>query len=239
MKIFAIADLHLALNEKIDKPMDIFGDGWENHVGRLEEHWHSLVSEDNVVLVPGDISWALRLDDAMADLDWIHSLPGRKVLLKGNHDLWWIRINYLNTLYDDMKFLQNDCYYIEEADTAICGARGWVIPGDDEFEEHDKKIYVRDLGRLENSLRAAEKTGAKTLIAMTHYPPAITAIPDTEVTSLLESYRVRTCVYGHLHGMNVFGKGIKGEHNGVDYRLVSLDYLGAKPLLIYDTEQME
>ena len=108
MKIFAIADLHLSFHENIDKPMSIFGAGWEDYEKRLSDYWHELISPEDVVILPGDLSWGLSLEEALPDLEWIHRLPGRKVLLKGNHDLWWSRITYLNTLYEDIHFLQND-----------------------------------------------------------------------------------------------------------------------------------
>ena len=134
MKIFAIADLHLSFHENIDKPMSIFGAGWEDYEKRLSDYWHELISPEDVVILPGDLSWGLSLEEALPDLEWIHRLPGRKVLLKGNHDLWWSRITYLNTLYEDIHFLQNDCVLLTEEETggeriAICGSRGWVLPG--------------------------------------------------------------------------------------------------------------
>lgn len=237
MKIFAIADLHLSFNENIDKPMDIFGGGWEQHTDRLKAAWMEMVSPEDVVVIPGDISWAMRIEDAMADFQWIHSLPGTKLISKGNHDLWWNRIKYLNTLFDDIVFLQNDCYYIEAADTVICATRGWPYPGSDEFSEHDEKIYRREAGRLKMSLDAAGKAapGAR-IIAALHYPPTDASGKETEFTDILESYGVSECLYGHLHGMPSYSKGVKGDVRGVNYRLVSLDYLGAVPKLIADTD---
>jgi predicted phosphohydrolase len=236
MKIFAIGDLHLSFDENVNKSMEIFGEGWENYETRLKEAWCDAVSEEDVVIVPGDLSWGLKLSEAMADLNWIHELPGQKVLLKGNHDLWWSRISYIKTLFDDMFFIQNDCYYAEEADTAICGTRGWILPGSEEFTEHDSRIYRREVMRLGFSLDAAKKTGAGRIIAAMHYPPADALSKQSEFTDLLEENGVSHCVYGHLHGQIAFGKGIKGEHGGTEYRLVSLDYLGARPKLILDTD---
>ena len=138
MKIYAIADLHLSFDERIDKPMDVFGPGWGDHAERVKAAWTELVTDDDIVIIAGDISWGLKLDEAMADLDWIHELPGQKVLLRGNHDLWWCRIQHLRTLYDDMHFLQNDCYYVEALDLAICGSRGWPTPDATTYTEHDE-----------------------------------------------------------------------------------------------------
>lgn len=232
MKIFAIGDLHLSFNENIDKPMSIFGSGWDNYEARLKTAWEERITDEDVVILPGDLSWSLKLEEAIDDLNWIHALPGKKILLKGNHDLWWSKINYINTLYDDMTFLQNTCYYIEEADIAICGSRGWVVPGSDEFKEHDMKIYKRELGRLESSLNEAKRLGAGRIIVALHYPPADAIHTTSGFTELMSKYNVTNCLYGHLHGMAAFGKAIKNTHDGIEYKLVSLDYLGAIPKLI-------
>ncbi|NLY87920.1 MAG: serine/threonine protein phosphatase [Clostridiales bacterium] len=235
MKIFAIADLHLSLNESTNKPMGVFGEEWENHAERLKEAWGEIVSERDIVLIPGDISWALRLQEAMPDIEWIHSLPGIKILSKGNHDLWWSKIKYLNSLYEDVIFLQNESYYIESENIIICATRGWPYPGSDEYTKHDEKIYNREILRLKMGLDSARKKApdAKIIVAL-HYPPAGQDGTETEFTKTLEEYGVWKCVYGHLHGQLAYGKGIKGEFRGVEYKLVSFDYLGAKPKLIYD-----
>lgn len=237
MKIFAISDLHLSHGENIDKPMDIFGGGWENHTGRLREYWEELVSDGDIVLIPGDISWGLRLGEAIADFDWLHTLPGIKIISKGNHDLWWSKINYLNTLYDDIVFLQNDCYVPEDTGIVITASRGWPYPGSEEYTEHDEKIYARELQRLRLGLDAAKNRAPDArIIACLHYPPSDPGGRETGFTQLLEEYKVWKCIYGHLHGHPAFGRGIKGECRGIEYQLVSLDYLGAKPKLIYDKE---
>lgn len=234
VKIFAIADLHLSFNNGINKPMDDFGDEWIDHANRLRDHWDELVSEEDILLLPGDLSWALKPADAVEDLDWIHERPGKKLLLKGNHDLWWSSIKKLNAMYEDMRFIQNDCYYINEIDTAVAGTRGWIMPGTEGFDDSDEKIYRRELLRLEMSLSAAASTGAEKIVAMTHYPPAYENSDGSAFTDLLESYGVSKCVYGHLHGANVWLKGIRGERKGIDYKLVALDFLGAKPKMIFD-----
>lgn len=238
MKIFAIADLHLSFNENIDKPMDMFGKGWENHAARLRENWERLVSEDDLVLIPGDVSWALRIDEAMADFEWIHDLPGTKIISKGNHDLWWSRIKYLNSLYDDIIFLQNECCVVPGANIVIAASRGWPYPGSDEYSAHDEKIYARELGRMRMGLDAAKKEAPDArIIACLHYPPAGPSGKATAFTDLLEEYGVWKCIYGHLHGMPAFTTGIRGEVRGVEYMLTSLDYLGAVPKLICESEE--
>lgn len=236
MRIFAIADLHLSFDENIDKPMDKFGPGWEGHPQRLKENWENTVTSEDIVMIPGDISWGLRIEEAMADFEWIHALPGIKLLSKGNHDLWWSRIQYLNSLYDDIIFLQNECYVVEGEDIVITASRGWPYPGSDEYTEHDEKIYARELGRMKMGLDAAKREAPDSrVIACLHYPPAGPNGRETEFTKLLEEYGVWKCVYGHLHGMPAYATGIKGNCRGIEYILASYDYLGAKPKLIYDS----
>ena len=238
MKIFAIADLHLSFGENTDKPMDKFGVGWDNHTQRLKENWLKLVSDEDIVLIPGDISWGLRLEEAIADFAWLHSLPGTKILSKGNHDLWWSRITYLNSLYDDVVFLQNSCYEPECGGIVITASRGWPYPGSDEYTEHDEKIYARELQRLRLGLDSARaKAPDSRIIVCLHYPPSDPSGRQTGFTDLLEEYGVWKCVYGHLHGQVAFGRGIKGLVRGIRYQLVSLDYIGTVPKLIYDSEE--
>lgn len=235
MKIFAIGDLHLSMDPRIEKPMDIFGSRWQNHAEKVADFWNGLVTDEDVVILPGDISWGLRQEEAMADLTWIHGLPGRKVIIKGNHDLWWTSVSKLNKLFDDITFLQNKCYMA--GDAAICGSRGWVCPGSDGFSAHDEKIYKRELIRLELSLKEAEQMGAKHLISALHFPPTNDKLQPSGFTDLMAACGVKTCVYGHLHGKEAFKKGLKGRLDGVEYKLVSLDYLEGKPELIYQSEE--
>ena len=237
MRIFAIADLHLSFNINIDKPMDKFGPGWEGHPGRLKENWEKTVTDNDVVLIPGDISWALRIEEAMEDFEWIHRLPGTKLISKGNHDLWWNRIQYLNSLYDDIIFLQNECYVIEGENIVVTASRGWPYPGSPEYTEHDEKIYARELGRMKLGLDAAVKAApGSRIIACLHYPPSDPSGRETGFTRLLEEYKVWKCIYGHLHGMPAYNTGIKGWVRGIEYRLVSLDFLDSVPKLIYESE---
>ena len=232
MAIYAIGDLHLSLDPRIEKPMDVFGPSWRNHSERLEENWRSVVTEDDLVIICGDISWGLRLEEAMADLDFVANLPGTKVLTKGNHDLWWAAISKLNAIDPRLIFLQNTAYRWK--DVAICGTRGWICPGTDGFDDHDQKIYDRELLRLGMSLDAAEKTGAKTIIASLHYPPSNDKHQESGFTEMLAGRGVKTCVYGHLHGREAFKNGYKGIWNGVEYKLVSLDYINAMPVKIWE-----
>ena len=237
MGLYAIGDLHLSFDERIQKPMDIFGPSWVNHHEKVRKNWEEKVGEEDLVIIPGDVSWGLRADEAMADLRWIHRLPGRKVITKGNHDLWWTSVTRLNRLYDDMTFLQNHCYMTAEG-IAVCGTRGWICPGTEGFDEHDEKIYNRELLRLEFSLKEAEKAGAKMTIAALHYPPTNDKLQGSGFTRMLEDFNVQMCVYGHLHGKDAFKNGIKGVFNGIEYRLVSLDYVEGEPQLICCTDQL-
>lgn len=230
MSIYAIGDLHLALDSKIDKPMDVFGDSWKDHTRRLESAWRETVGAEDTVIVAGDISWGLKLAEAMADLDFLDSLPGHKAVIKGNHDLWWNSITRLNSLYDSTKFIQNSC--IEAEGWYICGTRGWVCPGSEDFSEADEKIYRRETGRLKASLDSALNRGAERIIAVTHFPPTNDKFQDSEFTRLMSEAGVDTALYGHLHGADAFGKGLQGIFNGVNYQLVSLDYLDCSLKLV-------
>jgi predicted phosphohydrolase len=226
MKIFAIGDLHLSLSS--EKPMDVFGPEWARHDERVAAAWRELVGDEDVVIVPGDISWALRIADAAADLDWIHALPGQKIFIRGNHDLWWQGIKRLNTLYEDIVFLQNDHARLENG-MFVCGSRGWELPGTD-FGENDKKILARELVRLKLSLDSAVAAGAGEILAAIHFPPAVAPQYRSVFTELLEQYPVKQVVYGHLHGTAAFSKGIRGLRGGILYRLVSSDYLDFRPV---------
>lgn len=233
MKIFAIGDLHLSFGEKVEKPMDIFGARWVGHAERLRKNWEETVTSEDVVIICGDISWGLRLEEAEADFRWIDNLLGRKLIFKGNHDLWWQSSGKLNRLYgsETMEFVQNKAAFIEDGDKkiAVCGSRGWICPGNSDFGEDDKKIYERELLRLEMSLKDAKALGADEIIGVLHFPPTNENMQPSGFTRLMTEYGVKTCIYGHLHGEDAYKNGIKGILNGVRYELVSLDYLEACP----------
>ncbi|QXM05531.1 metallophosphoesterase [Crassaminicella indica] len=230
MAIYVIGDLHLSFG--VDKPMDIFGAHWVNHHEKIRKNWINLINHNDLVLIPGDTSWAMNLDEAMVDLEWVHSLPGQKILIRGNHDYWWSSVTKMNRLFEDIKFLQNN-YFIYE-NYAICGTRGWICPNDYKFTEHDKKIYERELHRLKLSIEAAVKDGYKELLVMTHYPPTNDKLQPSEFTKIYEAYGVKKVIYGHLHGKESFDGGLQGEKNGVYYYLTSCDALEFKPLKILD-----
>ena len=227
MSIFAIADLHLAQSPELEKPMDIFGNRWYNHEERIRESWCNEIKQEDTVIVAGDISWALKLDEAVCDLDWIDRLPGRKILLKGNHDLWWAGINKLNSMYDSIRFLQYDSVTVE--DVSICGTRGWITPDDDDYTEGDEKIYKRELLRLESSLKSADRDE---IIGFLHYPPVSDPRKFSGFQQLFEDYGVKEVYYGHIHGEEGFKRAIQGNYHGINYRLISADYLNCKPIKI-------
>ncbi len=223
MRLFAIGDLHLPGGE--EKPMDVFGTQWENHMERISKDWREKVQQDDVVLIPGDISWAMQLRAAVPDLELIGQLPGRKVLLKGNHDYWWNAISQVRAhLPEGMYAIQHDA--IETDAAVICGTRGWLLPTAEAGQTpEDEKIFHRELMRLQLSIEAAMAIkGDKPLVVMTHFPPLFEAEKSTPVTELLEQYPVHTVVYGHLHGAGIRA-GFNGIWNGIRYQLVSCDAL--------------
>ena len=228
MSIFAIADIHLSRAPGTEKPMDIFGERWIDHENRIANNWRKQVGESDTVIIPGDISWGMKLEDSMYDLDWLNQLPGRKILIKGNHDLWWTGINRLNSLYESgIRFLQYDSITVEGV--SICGSRGWITPDDDEFTEADEKVYKRELLRLESSLKAAE---TDEIIGFMHFPPVSKPTSFSGFQQLFEDYGVKKVYYGHIHGEEGFKNTIQGEYHGIEYRLISADYLNCKPIKI-------
>lgn len=221
MAIYAIGDLHLSGYS--NKPMNIFGDHWTDHENKIKRSWMEKVKDEDAILIPGDISWAMTLDKAMIDLEWIADLPGTKYLIKGNHDYWWSSITKLNLLFDSMNFIQNNFFVYMEY--AICGTRGWNCPNHYKFTDHDKKIYLREVNRLEMSLKAAKQKGYDNIIAMLHYPPTNDKLEPSLFTETFEKYNVSYVIYGHLHDEASYGYGLQGIHNGVNYKLVSCDYI--------------
>lgn len=227
MALWAISDLHLAFNQ--DKPMNIFGQNWEKHDEKIKENWMNKIKEEDTIIIAGDISWSINIEEGFEDLEWVHKLPGRKIMVRGNHDYWWQGINKLNSLYDNMKFIQNNFFVYE--DYAICGTRGWILPNSNNFTEHDKKIYTRECIRLKLSLDAAVKKGYTKIIVVTHYPPIYEESGETEIFNIIKEYGVETVIYGHLHGPSL-KKAFNGEKDNVKYIMTSSDYLDFNPILI-------
>ncbi len=228
MNFFAISDLHLSFFK--DKPMDIFGDNWKNHHIKLKKNWLEVVGDDDFVFIPGDISWAKSLEEFKPDVEFIHSLTGKKIFLAGNHDYWWGSTAALNEMYEDMFFMKNT--YVPFDDFALCGTRGWLCPNDTFFTPHDKKIYLREAGRLERSLDRAVSAGFEKIIVMNHYPLTNDKKENSLFIDIIKKYPVERVIYGHLHGENSFYSSFQGVVDGIEFTLVSSDYLNFMPVKI-------
>lgn len=225
MKIFSIADLHLSFNSQ--KPMDVFGYEWKNHFLKIKDNWQKKVKEDDLVILPGDISWALRFQEADMDLLWIDRLNGKKVILKGNHDYWWTSLKKMQGKYKSIFFLHNNAY--EYNDKLIVGTRGWLLKTNPAFEEKDSKIYSRELLRLEFSIKEALKISKKKeIIACIHYPPVMKNDYNNEFIDIFKKYKIKNVICGHLHDMQAWKNAIIGYFEGINYHLVSCDYLDFK-----------
>lgn len=227
-KIFAISDLHLGFS--CSKPMDIFGERWKNHEEKLLKNWQKTVKADDIVLIAGDISWEMYVKDAVLDFNFINKLNGTKIITKGNHDYWWDTLSKLNKFLDEnnfntIKFLHNTNVLFN--DTVICGTKGYPETEGIPTGEEEKKLYNREILRLENAVRDAKKTNAEKIIVMLHYPPGT----DSEFARILQEAEVDFCIYGHLHG-GTFGAVTSGNIKGVEYRLTSADYLNFSPIEI-------
>ncbi len=226
MHIYAIGDLHLSFSS--DKPMDMFGPAWENHADRLLAAWEATITQDDLVLIPGDISWAMQLKDALPDLAFIGKLPGKKLLLRGNHDYWWSSLTQVRTaLPEGMYALQNDAFPFGQY--AICGTRGWTCPNAGNFTAQDQKIFDREVQRLALSLGSLPD--GKIPIVMTHFPPYCEPEFDTAFTQLFVRYGVQKAVYAHLHGY-AHKLAFIGVRDGVEYVFAAGDYLGFQPIKI-------
>lgn len=227
--IYTIGDLHLSLG--CDKPMDIFA-GWTNHVERLKDNWNSKITENDTVILLGDHSWALKLEDSLKDLEFIHKeLNGKKILVKGNHDLWWSTMNKITNFVNEngftsITFLFNNAYLAEGI--SICGTRGWIR--ENKKVEVDVKVLAREAGRLEASLKEGVRLGGE-LAAFIHYPPIYGTEENVYLTEVLHKYGVKRCFYAHLHGSSIRG-ALNGERDGVTYRLVSADGVNFDPVRV-------
>ena len=227
MAIYAIADLHLSFEQ--NKPMNIFGDNWDHHTEKIKENWINKVKEDDCVILPGDFSWATYLENTKCDFSYINELPGRKILLKGNHDYWWTTLtsmrNFLESnKFKNIEFLYNNSYCIENK--IIVGTRGWNILDN----ENESKMIKRENARLELSIKnGIEKYGKdKEMIAFFHYPPitsnSVYKKEKNDFIETLERYNIKKCYYGHLHGKS-HKDAVEGEIDGIKYKLISADYL--------------
>ena len=224
MSIFGISDLHLSFGS--DKPMDIFP-GWNNHTDRIRANWKRLITENDTVVLPGDLSWALKLEDTKKDFEFLKSLPGKKILLKGNHDLWWNTRKKIHEFFakadiNDVEIVYNNC--VVSQGYAVAGTRGWFYD-----DPSNKKVLLREAGRLNTSLSEAEKTGLP-ILTFLHYPPVYGDYNCPEILDILKKHNIHKVFYGHIHGAG-FHKAVAKFEN-IEFKLLSCDCLDFTPLLI-------
>ncbi len=221
MKIFSISDLHLS--GVCDKPMNVFGAGWENHFEKIQSDWNEKVSDEDIVLICGDTSWGTVLGEGLYDLHSLKNLKGKKVFIRGNHDYWWNGITKLRDSApdDSFYFLQNDC--VRFAGVVICGSRGWTCPGSADYTDHDEKLYMREAERFKlcfNQVEKVREEGDK-LLVMIHYPPFSLKSPETQFTRLFEENKADKVIFGHIHGEAYFP--LRTVKNGIEYIMTSCD----------------
>lgn len=226
MQLYVIGDTHLSFG--VDKPMDIFR-GWSDYVDRLETNWRDIVSQDDTVLIAGDISWGMSLKEALPDFKFIDSLPGKKIIMKGNHDYWWETKTKMERFFNEngigsISVLFNNSYRI--GDVSVFGTRGWFY---DAHGEHDEKVINREIGRLKLSFAEAEKLGGEA-VAFLHYPPVYAGRECPEIMTALIECGVKRCYYGHLHGKRNHELAVTGIYKGIDFYLVAGDYTGFRPI---------
>lgn len=225
MSLFVIGDTHLSLST--DKPMDIFG-GWKNYMQRLEENWRSVVQPQDTVIIPGDVSWGMSLEQAKEDFLFLHRLPGKKILMKGNHDYWWATRAKMESFLegnglDSLSILHNNAVSVEGL--SLCGSRGWMF---EQGQEHDKKIINREACRIRASLQDAQRFGEQEKVLFLHYPPVFMQDSIPEFFEVMNQYGVRRCYYGHIHSQGC-RFAFQGEWCGVQLEMVSADYLRFMP----------
>lgn len=228
MSLFAIGDLHLSLNG--DKPMDVFGGRWQDYTNKIKKGFEAVVSENDVTVLCGDLTWGMDLDGAKEDFLFIDALPGKKIILKGNHDYWWSTASAAKKFFAEndirtIDVLHNN--FFEYGDAAICGTRGWFYE-EEKGGEHDRKILARECLRLEASLKAA---GDREKYVFLHYPPKYLGYECPEILKLLKDYDVKMCCFGHIHSKGC-ASAFCGELNGTAFKLVSADYLDFVPAKI-------
>ena len=226
MSLYVIADLHLPLG--VNKPMDIFG-GWDNYVERLEYNWQRKIKPEDTVVLPGDFCWALKIPESLPDFQFLEKLNGRKLLLKGNHDLWWVSVTKVRNFFAENGIHSADVVFnscAEYEGLGICGTRGWISEYGETVED---KVLAREAGRLDASICAAEAQGLKPVVFL-HYPPLYLTGVNEPIMEVLQRHRITEVFYGHIHGKKGHACAFKGERDGINYHLVSSDYLQFDPL---------
>lgn len=231
MALFTLADLHLATG--VQKPMDIFGGRWQGYTEKIVKNWNALVAPEDTVVLGGDISWGISLAEARGDFALIESLPGRKIILKGNHDLWWETAAKMHRFFEEngfhsMDFLHNNCFFYGK--TALCGTRGW--PFEEDFSDpHNEKIFRRELLRLEASLKLGVAQQPEEIICFLHYPPLYANFRCGPMIELMQRYGVTRCIYGHLHSESL-RFAVEGVRDGIEWRLASGDHVDFTPVFL-------
>ncbi len=223
MALYTMADFHLSFST--EKPMDVFGERWKGHAEKIALRWP--LTEEDTLVMPGDFSWAINLEELAADMTFLEQLPGKKILSKGNHDYWWETMAKLNRFaadYPSVSFLHNNAHTV--GDISVCGTRGWTLENSDE----DEKVLNREVGRLKMSLERAEKEP----LVFLHYPPLFGNLRCEPILEVLKEYGVKECYYGHLHGPGAANVAVQGEVDGICFRLVSADHLDFTPLKLRD-----
>jgi len=223
--LYAIGDLHLSLGA--DKPMDIFGGGWSNYMEKIISGF-SVLEPDDVLVLCGDTSWGMTFEESLADFKFISELPGRKIILKGNHDYWWTTVKKMKEFFDDngienIDILNNNCFFY--GDAAICGTRGWMMEGEADVE-HNAKIMARETARLRASLQAAGDADVK--LCFLHYPPRFNCLVCEDIVSAMSEYNVKRCWYSHVHSQG-HRLAVQGEVDGIFYEMISADFVGFVP----------
>ena len=227
MALFVIADLHLSFGT--NKPMDIFS-GWNNYEKKLEEYWRYQIKEEDTVVIPGDISWAMNLDEALPDFEFIHNLPGKKLITKGNHDYWWTTISKMKNFlrdnhFDSIDFIFNNSFEVGEF--CVCGTRGWFF---EETEMADPKIMAREFGRLEASLNYSKNPMLEQIVFL-HFPPIFGDYICFEIIEILKRHKIKRCYYGHIHG-NAAKNAFNGIYENIKFQLISSDFINFTPIML-------
>jgi predicted phosphohydrolase len=230
MSVYTISDLHLSLSDP-NKSMDIFK-GWENYIQRIHDNWIKNVMPEDTVIIVGDTSWVMKLEDTKKDFEFLHSLPGTKIIIKGNHDFWWSGITKINNFLKENNFssiipLLND--YIPCENLCICGSRGWILNSQ---KDADKKILLREIGRLRTSIKKADNCGNLEKIVFIHYPPIFLNTSNHQILDVLGESNIKKCYYGHVHGSGSCKNIVEGLYSNIYFKLVSCDYINFTPILV-------
>ncbi len=244
MSLYVMADLHLSLSEKTNKPMEVFGQNWANHAERIKKYWNAVVCPDDTVVIPGDISWAMKLEEALDDLKFINELPGTKIISKGNHDFWWSTVGKIDAFFAEndittIKLLHNNAFKLDEC--IVCGTRGWFYDEKQQnvINETDfEKIVTREAGRIEISLKAAESLNDEynklPILVFLHFPPVWNGYVCQPIIDILHKYDIKRCYFGHIHGAYFVPRTT--EFEGISMTLTAADYLKFAPMPIFFDE---